>query len=87
MQLEPDIETLVRSPGVGVRTAPYVTLYNGSQSVIAAHYVGRFTQYLFLGTQGAVLHHSAETVLCFRIHILFLFVCSSSQSISNTLLM
>ena len=27
-----------------------------------------------LGTRGAVLHHSAETVLCFRIHVLFVFV-------------
>ena len=51
VQLEPDIETLVRSPGVGVRTAPYVTLFNGSQSVIGAHYyVGRFTLYLFFFT-------------------------------------
>ena len=28
-----------------------------------------------LGTRGAVLHHSAETVLCFRIHVLVLFPC------------
>ena len=33
----------------------------------------------FLGTRGAVLHHSAETVLCFRIH----FLLCSSQSISS----
>ena len=44
--------------------------------------------FFVLGTRGAVLHHSAETVLCFRIHVLF--VCLflfPSQSISNTLLM
>ena len=32
-----------------------------------------------LGTRGAVLHHSAETVLCFRIHVVSLF----PQSISS----
>ena len=26
-----------------------------------------------LGTRGAVLHHSAETVLCFRFHFMFFF--------------
>ena len=28
-----------------------------------------------LGTRGAVLHHSAETGLCFRIHVFVLFPC------------
>ena len=40
--------------------------------------------FYILGTRGAVLHHSAETVMCFRIHV---FPCSppppSSQSISS----
>ena len=37
---------------------------------------GRWLSYeMLLGTRGAVLHHSAETVLCFRIHVLVLFPC------------
>ena len=35
------------------------------------------TSVSLLGTRGAVLHHSAETVLCFRIHFV---LCSSSSS-------
>ena len=31
-----------------------------------------------LGTRGTVLHHSAETVLCFRIHVLVLGINISS---------
>ena len=36
-----------------------------------------------LGTRGAVLHHSAETVLCFRNHVVFPSSPSSSQSLSS----
>ena len=42
------------------------------------------TEFVLLGTRGAVLHPSAETVLCFRIHVLCFFSSpSSSQSISS----
>ena len=34
-----------------------------------------FLKNLFLGTRGAVLHHSAETVLCFRNHVVLLSCC------------
>ena len=37
----------------------------------------------FLGTRGAVLHHSAETVLCFRNHIFFPSPPSPPQSLSS----
>ena len=37
---------------------------------------------LLLGTRGAVLHHSARTVLCFRIHV-SLFPCFLVSSFSK----
>ena len=40
-----------------------------------------------LGTRGAVLHHSAETVLCFRIHVFsFSFFSKSQQRVKSTCL-
>ena len=35
-------------------------------------------QNIKLGTRGAVLHRSAETVLCFRVHILFVLLLKVS---------
>ena len=34
LNLDPDLETLVSSPGVGVRTGPYIPLYSQPQWVL-----------------------------------------------------
>ena len=50
--------------------------------VVAQNLISQVSTVQLIGTRGAVLHHSAETVLCFRIHVLFVFP-SSPQSISS----
>ena len=52
--------------------------------VVAQNLISQVSTVQLIGTRGAVLHHSAETVLCFRIHVLCFFSSpSSSQSISS----
>ena len=36
LNLDPDLETLVSSPGVGVRTGPYIPLYSQPQWVLTS---------------------------------------------------
>ena len=56
------------------------TLFKGRRPtfLVAQQLYGHF----LLGPRGAVLNHSAETVLCFRLHV-FLFPPPPSQSISS----